>query len=374
MVIHLRRSTGIPPVAVAQEHRRNACATFLFVMLGLLYMAAPALADKPTLRWKTLPPIPDHEGFASPFAGTSGGALIVAGGANFPDKRPWEGGTKIWYDRIFVLDALGGEWNSDFRLPQPVAYGVSVTTPSGIVCIGGGDAKHHFRDVFRLSWDGKAIHTTPLASLPEPCAFMCGAIVNGTIFVTGGIEKPDATQCLNTFWSLDSADLKARWKELDPPPNAPARMLSVAGASGDSFYRFSGARLFAGPDGKPVREYLRDAWRYTPGQGWKQLPDVPRPCVAAASPAPVSPRGRLLIVGGDDGLNVKFKPETAHPGFPRNVLAFDPATEKWEEIGQAPFSRGTVPTAFWNDRFIIPNGEARPGYRSNEVWELQILE
>ena len=56
------------------------------------------------LKWESLPPIPDPNGFASPFAGVSYGALIVAGGSNFPDKKPWEGGTKVWYDSVFALD------------------------------------------------------------------------------------------------------------------------------------------------------------------------------------------------------------------------------------------------------------------------------
>ncbi|MFO0044239.1 MAG: galactose oxidase, partial [Armatimonadota bacterium] len=52
--------------------------------------------------WKQLPPLPDPEGFAAPFAGMSHNQLLVAGGANFPDKRPWEGGTKVWYDKVFA--------------------------------------------------------------------------------------------------------------------------------------------------------------------------------------------------------------------------------------------------------------------------------
>ncbi|HWE02737.1 MAG TPA: hypothetical protein VG326_10035 [Tepidisphaeraceae bacterium] len=331
-----------------------------------------ARAEAPPLHWESLPSIPDREGFASPFAGSHHGALIVAGGANFPDKRPWEGGTKMWYDSVFVLAAPDQMWKSGFKLPRPVAYGVSVNTPDGIVCIGGGDAKRHFQDVFRLTWDGTTIHAAPLADLPKPCAFMCGAVVNGTIYVTGGIDRPDATECLNTFWSLDCADPKAKWKELEPPPGSPARMLSVAAASGGSFYRFTGARLFPGADGKPVRDYLHDAWRYTPGGGWKRLADMPRAAVAAPSPAPVSHRGRILVIGGDDGANIHFKPETEHPGFPRTVLAYDPIADKWDEMGHAPFSRGTVPVAQWGDRIVIPNGEARPGYRSPEVWSLRI--
>jgi len=345
----------------------------VFAIASALSAHAGATHTSP-LHWESLPPIPDREGFASPFAGSHNGALIVAGGANFPDKRPWESGTKIWYDSVFVLTAPDQPWKTGFKLPRPAAYGVSVTTPDGIICIGGGNAKRNFQDVFRLTWDGTTIHAMPLADLPKPCAFMCGAIVNQTIYVTGGIEKPDATECLNTFWSLDYAEAKAQWKELDPPLRSPARMLSVAASSGGSFFRFTGARLFPGKDGKPVREYLRDAWLFTPGQGWKQLADLPRAAVAAPTPAPVSPHGRILVISGDDGANIHFKPETDHPGFPRNVLEYEPASDKWNDIGQAPFSRGTVPVAPWGDRNVIPDGEARPGYRSPEVWSLRITE
>ena len=42
-----------------------------------------------SLDWKSLPPIPDRLGYAGSYAGASGVALVVAGGANFPDRLPW---------------------------------------------------------------------------------------------------------------------------------------------------------------------------------------------------------------------------------------------------------------------------------------------
>jgi len=81
----------------------------------------------------------------SPFAGTSGGALIVAGGANFPGAMPWDGGQKVWYDSIFVLSKPQGHWLTGFELPHEIAYGVSVSTPEGVLCAGGSDAHQHFR-------------------------------------------------------------------------------------------------------------------------------------------------------------------------------------------------------------------------------------
>ncbi|MCX7827210.1 MAG: galactose oxidase, partial [Verrucomicrobiae bacterium] len=138
---------------------------------------------KTQLHWQQLPPIPDREGFAAPIAGVSNGALIVAGGANFPDKKPWEGGRKRWYDTAFALERPDGAWRGGLKLPRPNAYGVSLTTPDGIVSIGGADAERHLRDVFLLAWNGAGLTTKPLPSLPKPLAYSCGALLGQTIYV-----------------------------------------------------------------------------------------------------------------------------------------------------------------------------------------------
>ena len=65
-----------------------------------------ALTAQDSSKWEKLPPLPDALGVAAPFAGVSGGALLVAGGANFPDKMPWEGGKKVWHDRVWKSGAL----------------------------------------------------------------------------------------------------------------------------------------------------------------------------------------------------------------------------------------------------------------------------
>src|SRR5258706_10700944 len=109
-------------------------------LIGLTLTATISYSTETVLVWRQLPPLPDRVGFAGPFAGTSGGALIVAGGANFPDKMPWEGGRKVWYEAAFLLERTNGSWRSGFRLPRPLAYGVSVTTRDGVNCIGGSDA------------------------------------------------------------------------------------------------------------------------------------------------------------------------------------------------------------------------------------------
>jgi N-acetylneuraminic acid mutarotase len=320
-------------------------------------MLAASAAD---LNWSQLPPIPDPRGFAGSFAGVSDGSLIVAGGTHFVNKMPWEGGTKVWHDTIHALKSPNGEWEVIGRLPKPNGYGVSLTTKDGFILAGGGNATEHFRDVF---WLGK---DTKLPPLPKPCAFMAGCMLHDVIYVAGGIETPTATDAMNTFWALDLNKESAQWQELPPCPGKPRILASMAAADG-AVHLFGGAALNADKDGKPEREWLIDAWRFQPATGWTKLPDLPRVAVAAPNPAPVV-GGKILIIGGDDGVNVNFEPKSKHPGFPRDILAFDLKTQSWCKAGEVPFSLVTTNAVLWNDQLVIPGGEARPGVRSPSVW------
>ncbi|MBL9216063.1 MAG: hypothetical protein JNG83_11350 [Opitutaceae bacterium] len=315
--------------------------------------------------WIRLPSVPDPEGFAAPFAGVTGGALLLAGGANFPGPRPWEGGTKVWYDSIYVLPPGAAAWQAAGRLPAPCAYGLSVPLPDGVACIGGGDARTHTARVQVLSWDGRALRRREGPPLPGPCAFMTGARVGSRIYVLGGIDRPDATTARPDFWAWDFTRPGGGWSALPPLPG-PARILALAGAAGEGLLVASGASLHAGA-GKAERTYLADAYVYDPARGWRRVADLPRPAVAAPTPLPVTADGRLLVVGGDDGTR-RHLDGPGHPGFPSDILAYDPVADCWSPAGEAPVSRATAPTAEWQGRWVVLNGERRPGERSPEVW------
>jgi len=339
-----------------------------FACLPGVMLAFHAHSQPTNLNWNQLPPIPDPIGFAAPFAGVSGDALIVAGGANFTEAMPWEGGKKVWHDSIFVLPKPEGKWLTGFKLPRAIAYGVSVAAKGGVICAGGSNEREHFREVFLLQWKDGKIGSTMLPALPRPMANGCGALVGDTFYLAGGTDRPEATNALKTFWALDLAAEKSTWRELEPWPG-PARMLSVAGVSDGGFFLFSGVGLSRDVAGKPVREYLKDCYCFTPGKGWKRLADLPR--AAAAAPSPVIQLGNeLLIVSGDDGALVNFEPKSAHPGFSKEVLAYDLYADKWRSLGASPLSRATVPTVIWRNQVVIPNGEMKPGRRTPEVWSL----
>src|SRR5437763_6614440 len=119
---------------------RYALLLSSLLLLLIMGIAVGANPEPEVLHWRKLSQLPDPIGFAGSFAGVSGDALLVAGGANFQGEPPWRGGTKKWHDSVFVLEHPGDTWKNGGKLPRPLAYGVSVSTPEGIICAGGGDA------------------------------------------------------------------------------------------------------------------------------------------------------------------------------------------------------------------------------------------
>jgi N-acetylneuraminic acid mutarotase len=315
-----------------------------------------------------LAPLPDRHGFAGAFAGVAGGRLLVAGGANFPDKKPWEGGKKVWHDTVFALDRPDGRWRVAGRLPRPLGYGVSVTTAGGVVCVGGSDAERHHAEVFLLRSGDGGLVIEDLPRLPFPVANGAGALLGETVFVFGGSDQPGEKSALNRLLALDLRAASPQWRELEPCPGR-GRILPVAAAVDGALHVAGGAALEE-TNGRVARVYLRDAWSYRPGAGWKRLADLPKPAVAAPSPAPAG-ENEFHVLAGDDGSRVGFQPVGKHPGFPDSLLTYDARRDAWRVSGRVPAPRATLPTAFWHGRWIMPSGEVRPGVRSPEVWSFQ---
>ena len=96
-----------------------------------------------TVSYRTLAPLKvnGEQGVSAPFAGSIHQNLIVAGGCNFPDVPAAKGGAKRFYADIYELPNPDhdpqAQWRKIGELPQPMAYGVSVTVPNGMVCVGG---------------------------------------------------------------------------------------------------------------------------------------------------------------------------------------------------------------------------------------------
>ena len=326
--------------------------------------------------WRELAPIPDPEGFAGAFAGVSHDVLLVAGGANFPGKKPWEGGTKVWYDNIYAIENSESSWKIVGKLPRPLGYGVSVSHKQSIICVGGSDARRHYSEAYRLTLakgpsEVSGIEVDSLPSLPMTIANACGAIVGDILYVAGGQEHPDSVSTLSKVWLLDLSSQNLQWQEIESLPTS-GRMLSVAASFDGTFVVMGGVDLKKAVDGHIERLYLNDAYRYRLGYGWEPLPDLPRPVTAAPSPTPADSSG-IYILGGDDGSQLGVAPNN-HRGFNTTILRFDFEANQWREHGTVPAPRVTVPCVRWHDTdagekaWVIPSGEKQPSIRSPMVW------
>lgn len=353
-------------------------------------MAITASAQKPGFKWGQLAPIPDEHGFASSFAGVSNGALIVAGGANFPDGgTPWTGSKKAWTDKIFVLDKPTGKWRQAAKLEQPLGYGISITYKNELLCIGGSNADGHAASMIGINYYPKTgkVEIEAWPDMPQPLANACGALIDHTLYIAGGLLTSDAKSAASVFWSIDLDHPKAGWKKLETWPGS-SRMLSVAGSLNGKFYLFSGTAL-EDKAGAAHRKYLTDAYAYTPGKGWKKLADLPRPVVAAAGPAVAYHKNQLLIFGGDDGVladNAATLKEK-HPGFSDDILSYNTTTNKWTSAGKIKTNKlsdaaenpnkslwtpVTTTSVLWHGELVIPGGEVRPAVRTSRVLTVKI--
>ncbi len=347
--------------------KRSIVLALAIVLAFSTASAAEGTSQRKVFRWRNLPELP--RGVSGHFAGVSNDALITAGGAYFPTPL-FDGGEKVWVDDVFVLRPGEGRWQGGFKLPHALAYGATIATETGVICIGGGDEQRNSVGVFRLEWVNGQIVRSTLPDLPCPCAMLSAALLDDTLYVAGGQDSPGATAAMKNFWALPLSEPDLKWRVLEPWPG-PARILPVAATQDTAFYLISGCELLVGNDGKVSRRYLDDAYRFRPGKGWDKIAPVPRP-VAAAPAIPVG-QSHILVFGGDDGKNADrvWELKEKHPGFSRDILAYHTITNTWTEMGTVPTGLVTTTAVRWEDRVIIPGGEDRPGHRSAEVLEGQ---
>jgi N-acetylneuraminic acid mutarotase len=324
-----------------------------------------ALAPIAAIEWDgALPALPRP--LSGHVFGISGDTLIVAGGTDFPISL-FKGGAKVWYDDVYALPRGANAWiRQAEKWPRPIGYAAVVSIGDGVIVAGGSDGQRHTAEVWLMRWVDGAVRREALPPLPSPVAMAGAAAIGRTIFVVGGQEAPNATQALNTAWALDLASTPRRWRSIAPMPG-PGRILPVVASQAGRVIVASGAELIARPDGTTGRRYLADGFAWTPSRGWQPIAAPPRPVVAAPSIA--WGQSHVLVLGGDDGGHAERVQELRekHPGFSRELLAYDLAANMWAPIGTLPAGLVTTNVVRQGDRVIVAGGEDRPGHRVADV-------
>lgn len=360
--------------------QRRAAFAFQILLIAFCIAAhSPLHAQTPgRLSWEPLPAIPNSLGVAGPFVGVHHHTLMVAGGANFP-VPVWDS-DKQWVDDIFGLQAVEPDssnaqyrWVSLGKLDKAVAYGANVSTPDGIICIGGNDSNAIFNDCFSLSWDmqQKQLNRRPLPDLPMPLAYGQACRVGNRVYVAGGQSGFSLDTAVNTMWSLDLNHLQDGWFKHPAWPGPPrAFNITVAQNNGfeDCIYLIGGRYQ----DGEDVR-FLSDCWEFNPKSGsWRERAAMPFP--VAAGTAVAFGQSHILVLSGDDGnlFHQTDELRDQHPGFPKRTIAYHSITNTWTSMGESPANQVTTTAVEWNGMLVLPSGEIRPRVRSPEVWKITL--
>jgi cyclically-permuted mutarotase family protein len=363
--------------------------------------------------WKEIGAIPSYKedgaqlGLASPFAGYHNGNVIIAGGCNFPGKPVYDGGIKKYYDHIYILDENGTISVNETRFPFPIAYGASVSTDYGLVCVGGNNLAKSSDKVNLLSWhpEEEEIKIEEWPSLPYRMTNSAAAIVENIIYVAGGMADD---QLANKFVSLDLSTWgtdEFLWKELEEFPG-PARIQPVAisqnAAEEAHFYLFSGSSF---PEDAEHPYVTTDGLEYNPKTGsWAKLSDI-KPkgknsySLHGGSGIAVGTH-HIIFLGGvnKDIFTDAWKRERAYSSalgsedtlvsgrlaneihnyftqipewyqFNKEVLAYHTITGTWAIIDDYPFpAPAGAPIVKANKGWYVISGEIKPGVRSPKVY------
>jgi SSS family transporter len=386
----------------------------VLLLLSHFSFLASAAAPEPFLtsylKWEALPDLPGELGVAGPFVGVHNDALIVAGGANFPEPF-WES-EKIWHDDIRVLirnEEGRHQWLEGFALSRPAAYGTCVSTDRGVACMGGNSGQETLSEAFLLSWDpaSRKLSQTPLPSLPRPTAYGTAALVGDVVYLAGGQSGPGLETAMRNFWRLDLSGMdtpgsKFQWEEVLPWPG-PSRAFNLAVSQHNGFdqciFVISGRRSnipdqvqgAVGRVATPDTYVLRDVYEFNPQrydpeafdpkagtyagtglyrQPWRKRNDVPHGVMAGTGAA--IGQSHIFVLSGADGTLMSRANELGeqHPGFPNRTLSYHTITDTWIDAGPSPANQVTTPAVRWGDEFVLASGEIQPRIRTSRVWTI----
>ncbi len=377
----------------------------IYILLMLNNMPAVAQSKKViSIEWKTiaeLPPFRDQSksiGVAGPVVGIINNKLIVAGGANFPDKMPWQGGKKIYYNNISIFNK---EKEQVFQekiqnsLTSNIAYAANCITPLGVVYAGGENELGLSDKVYLLQWDEASnnLRQTKLPDLPVETTNGSLVCIDNTIYFLGGETLTNTT---NQFYSLNLIKINLGWMTLPVLPKPLSNMVVVAQyLNGQKQIYLMGGRA---KQKNGISDFSSDVYSFDIHlKIWDKKKSLPYPL--SAGTGAVFSEKYILLFGGDRGerfnkveqtisninlekdelrkenlISIKNKLLESHPGFSNEILLYNTQKNIWLSNGFIPFNTSvTTNLVQWGDEIIIPSGEIKAGVRTPRIISAKII-
>jgi N-acetylneuraminate epimerase len=367
----------------------------------IMFFPAASYAQKRqglSMQWKIAAMLPAAKGqtkaigFAGQVAGVHENVMMIAGGANFPDSMPWQGGKKRYYDDVYVYRKENNKiilLKKTGKLPSNIAYAASCSAPQGVVYAGGENENGISNKVFLMQWD-KIKSSVIILDLPDLIVGLtnASATVNGnTVYIAGG-ETTSAVS--DQFYCLDMNNRIEGWKQLPslPKPISHAVLAVQSNGNNQCIYLAGGRKK----NTNGISDLYSSVYEFDLKKNeWKEKGSLPYALSAGTGITEAS--SYLLMFGGDKGntfhktesligaissekdeikrkelIQQKNHLQISHPGFSKDVLLYNTLTDEWTKIGTIPFDSPVTTLAFkWNNDVIIPGGEIRAGVRTPHI-------
>ncbi len=290
-------------------------------------------------------------GVSAHYAAELDGKVIVAGGCNFPDRPPYEGGSKAFYDDILMLGSDG--WEKIGVLPCTSAYG-AYTSDGKVLYIAGGADGNGAQDSFTaITLDGSKPVIKRLPFLPKGMQQGAASFDDGKIYVAGGFGTEGPNKDVLRY------DIShGNWDIVATIPQALVQ--PVMTVHGGIIY------IWGGYDPE-TRKSVTCGFRFKDGV-WDVIPGAPDGGTMVGS-ASVKDGDFLYISGGvnneifDHALTLGPE-ETAiyqsqpveYYRFREKVFRFDLKSERWSDAGTWHDSARAGAALILKDGYLISMG------------------
>ena len=137
----------------------------------------------------------------------------MAGGANFPNGKPWEGGAKTFSNEIFDYSESNNQYQPitvSNKLPFGVAEGAYVSTAKGLLCLGGQTSDGLSNKAMLLNYNGTDVAVEMYPDLPVAVRNATAAIIGNRVYLLGGQTSDGLSG--NQFLMLDLNRLDKGWQ------------------------------------------------------------------------------------------------------------------------------------------------------------------
>ena len=374
-----------------------------FLIISIVCMLTVHGQHIPThqLNWKQVGAFPPSKGIpsiglAGQSAGMNNDCMIVAGGTNFPDKFPWEGGKKMYFDDIFLFRKSSNgmlSLSAAHKLPMNLGYAATVSTAKGLLMAGGENEKGILSKVMLIRvGSNDTIQFSSLPDLPLPLTNAMAVSNKSLVYLIGG---ETGTRVSDKVFMLDLNNTASGWTSLPsiPVPVSHGVGIFVNGQHAKGIYIIGGrAKQQNGISDLYSSNHFFDISTLQ----WSLKASLPYGL--SAGTGVFDPSGRILLFGGDRGevfskveaLVAQKNKETdsfvietldkkrvalqsTHPGFSNTILAYDIEYDRWNTIGTLPFPTPVTTHAFlWSGIVMIPGGEVRAGVRTPNIYAAEL--